>query len=1097
MAIYKSSNCSPQLSEIDFTENNTFSCVVNTSGEPVKAYKLKIMSEDGSETYYEPDEGTNLSFPVQNKEVLYIKNISNSLDGDLINGRNYLWGIRTYNASIGSTAQPNTLVTDGFVVGSTKYVIWSRIPKAQTSALEQLKYDRYIEFTNIAPANMYKGAKDDVYPLLPSSAYTERKKIDWVEKELGNDEDIVKIETTEPFTYNYDDGVVYNIYQCSDEHTVKSVYADPNSNINVSNFIMIYSTLTDARAARTAQDTPAVMTVTQAPCMYNSVNSSYSARKIGGYSSDTGEIRILDSFNVAPVNGQYYRLFEYDTIEKKFTAIDDTVSNNKDPLELHRIGGSPIQNDTYYKVLTNLWNSNTKRLFIQPNINILPDPTNPDEIVFANGARVNIVQNTTEVDNREIDITFNKLDNTQWLLEGNHLTYSGDMGPNIIAQTDYKVFTDFSDTSPYNLFYARKSPNIVLEFRNAWEKVLLGQYVNSTTFQDTEGNIYTPSVLYLYYDVPNDRYYRYDLNNHVYQQTTEVWFPIQDNPTAYKDFREAEFRCLWEDSLGNEMLDPQIKSYQFSLFAYDNNDAMKTLIAQSEEFYNITPHWTFRGLDGTTTSVYNRDNPHHYSVQIRIIDEYDKEYIVENGFYIYYVTDSSPMPISVNLNCDEQALDVEINSPAYATSIDSEGLITVYSEDLNAAKGQMVIPAGKILNYAKLSTDDIDLTFPSTFSVFTQFQITDAFVSSIPMPTVDTGFSELPLFEIVHRLYDIIVYSGTPYYLTYAPQYTTYYSDSSLTIGVGQLPAATPCIYVNSNYSTIILSDATYYIKNTDILAGSTENDITENITRINNNYSIININNTNYYISSNSIHGPLLEKFTVRLNSFASYYADSQNNLYRNNEQYKLKIYRNNETEALRCFNVNGTTQDYFNVINNNDDGTFPVSSIKYALQSLSDTNSKYEEVTTLGNPTSPTYDVNKRYILYTAAVGYANILYDAGIYRILENSDGHKYWALAGEDEYIFLENTRQLSSDVPVTYDDLSVPQNARMDSGTTGEIGYQEDLLGGNNVWLDTTLSTISYDKILYNRFVNLFFKVILNPDRSETITCEISIDSKGV
>ena len=91
---------------------------------------------------------------------------------------------------------------------------------------------------------------------------------------------------------------------------------------------------------------------------------------------------------------------------------------------------------------------------------------------------------------------------------------------------------------------------------------------------------------------------------------------------------------MWEDTLGNEMLDPQIKSYQFSLFAYDNNDTIKTLIAQSEEFYNITPLWTFRGLDGTTTGSYNRDNPHHYSIQIRIIDEYDKEYIVENGFYI-------------------------------------------------------------------------------------------------------------------------------------------------------------------------------------------------------------------------------------------------------------------------------------------------------------------------------------------------------------------------------------------------------------------------------------------------------------------------------
>ena len=73
MAIYKSSNCSPQLEEIDFTQNNTFSCVVNTSGEPAKAYKLKIMSEDGSEIYYEPSTPTNLTIPIPNKGILNIK----------------------------------------------------------------------------------------------------------------------------------------------------------------------------------------------------------------------------------------------------------------------------------------------------------------------------------------------------------------------------------------------------------------------------------------------------------------------------------------------------------------------------------------------------------------------------------------------------------------------------------------------------------------------------------------------------------------------------------------------------------------------------------------------------------------------------------------------------------------------------------------------------------------------------------------------------------------------------------------------------------------------------------------------------------------
>jgi hypothetical protein len=42
MAIYKSSLHSPNLEEVDIEleQGNTFSCVVNTSGEPILAYKM-------------------------------------------------------------------------------------------------------------------------------------------------------------------------------------------------------------------------------------------------------------------------------------------------------------------------------------------------------------------------------------------------------------------------------------------------------------------------------------------------------------------------------------------------------------------------------------------------------------------------------------------------------------------------------------------------------------------------------------------------------------------------------------------------------------------------------------------------------------------------------------------------------------------------------------------------------------------------------------------------------------------------------------------------------------------------------------------------
>jgi hypothetical protein len=40
MAIYKSSLHSPNLEEVDLSKSNTFSCMVNTSGEPILAYKM-------------------------------------------------------------------------------------------------------------------------------------------------------------------------------------------------------------------------------------------------------------------------------------------------------------------------------------------------------------------------------------------------------------------------------------------------------------------------------------------------------------------------------------------------------------------------------------------------------------------------------------------------------------------------------------------------------------------------------------------------------------------------------------------------------------------------------------------------------------------------------------------------------------------------------------------------------------------------------------------------------------------------------------------------------------------------------------------------
>ena len=74
--------------------------------------------------------------------------------------------------------------------------------------------------------------------------------------------------------------------------------------------------------------------------------------------------------------------------------------------------------------MTSYWNSEADhQIFVQPNINIKSDALNPPQIVWENGVRLNITQEISTlgqyVAGKKTDITFNKLDNTQWLLKGN------------------------------------------------------------------------------------------------------------------------------------------------------------------------------------------------------------------------------------------------------------------------------------------------------------------------------------------------------------------------------------------------------------------------------------------------------------------------------------------------------------------------------------------------------------------------------------------------------------------------------------------------------------------------------------------------------
>ena len=641
MAVYKPSQFIPSLDEIDANQNNTFSCQVNTSGNPAKAYKLDILSIDSETTIYD-GAATNLSPQVLNKGRLQIPNVSNTTSGmsKLVNGKDYQWGARIYDAIVGSTAQPKTLVCSGYLVGSTRYVLWTTTD--YTTTPDALVMDRWIEF-NMSNQSNYLPVPipnpDNM--VLPTGAYRERKQISWVENELGWNKNFIKIELEEPFTYNYKDETEFQVYLCSDQHTQTSVFIDPNDVIERGYYIEIY--------------TPDGQTLLE------------TKRKIMGYGESTGEVRVQDPFNSIPVNGQIFKIYSYDYVTATYTEQSFTSSN--------KVGGAPVAGT--FKVVNNRWDSSKKQLFIQPNVNIKTDITNPNEIVFDNnGARVDINKtiSTTVVPRKTTDTTFNPLDNSQWLLTSG--TSPTSIIPSVSPKSYYKVYSDFMDTFPFSVFYARTTPTRVLQFKNANEMV----------------------------GVDNP-------------------FITVNNDTAI-NWRDVTFNTTWTQIEGVE-----VKYYHYYLY-----DANGDLVTESDDIYNSIMEWTFRGLtSGTETQ------PEQYSIKIKIVDQYGKEFTNEASFLVYYEVEQGIIPLDVSLNCDEHGMLVVPQAPVYVLTKDDGNMPTVDSRDLNSIEDYLQIPAGKVLNYVCMDdAEQTPIVITPDFSYFTKFQLTADFLKNIKKNNEET-----------------------------------------------------------------------------------------------------------------------------------------------------------------------------------------------------------------------------------------------------------------------------------------------------------------------------------------------------------------------
>ena len=1118
--IYKASSLSPNLNEIDIlsTSRNPFQAQVNTLGTSVKAYSVNILSGDGATTILnQPSQALGqeirnkeqlsltLTVPKSGDQVTFVEEGKKGLtttakceDGQTLqNGKDYQWNIRMYENHSPRTADedPTTLVCSGFTVGSTTSVIWvdlSNISKESDKQVvkDQLKYDRWIE---ISASSKNDGMMAITLPNEDNLAYPttwpyrERRQINWVYTDLGWNKDVIKIELTESFTYNYTNGKTFTLYNVSDQHTLNNFYVEPNDDIELGNYISLN-------------------------------NNDSVKRKIIGYGQETGEIRLQEGFTTVPQNGDTYKLWTKDLTSSSSQFSQKTYHSSAE----RKVGGAAITNPNF-KIMTSYWNSETDhQIFIQPNINIKSDALNPPQIVWENGVRLNITQKISTlgqyVAGKKTDITFNKLDNTQWLLKGNckiATQSTGDIQQIIIPQTDYTVYTDFMDSIPNAVLYARQAPTLGIKYKD---------------------------------------YRELDLENIPY---------ISIDQSVPAPWRDVAFLGTW-----NSVNNVEIKYYHYYLYSIDNYNN-ETLIAESDDIYDSSLEWNFKGFETNN----------FYKVRITIHDKYGKAYSEEDTFYIEYAVYSSVVPLANSLICDEQAIKLEVVSPVYVISTDKGTEKTITSNDVYLSSNSKYYYAdttsGRVLNYTQVAdANNTPIQIPEVFSFFTRFRF--------PYITSDnkvgffnniTGTDLKTLMEVAHASYtqfylnqvDTVLYNEL-----YSTLYTiqdnqalsdaiplypdgisiVLYSDETTPIkdSAGKIVYYTLNSYTMSSTKIVVeekidtpvtsFDHYVYYDKVTKDEIGSSaslnngqldrrsiylsifsdENSADEYKKLLsynketgelviesslksdsynNLNYKAYTLKSANNYIPlPSSTSGEISlggDVYTVKVGGLDLLLVDEENKIIRKNpNMLKMQVFKNGSTEPLSCFNGGkSTSYDIQSMLSNI---TIPDKfgfALQYKYTDSNKTTLKYMLVEKFKE--EPDYmDQNMIYILTKdiifAPFGKEAKTYYVGQYKYTVNADGSADWILQVDTEYLYLDESGDYKDEegkaIDVVIDKDLTEGESSGGSQTYTSIAtneYDTTLANAINATADNKIfTTTNYDENLvtaFNDYSNVYISFL--------------------
>lgn len=253
------------------------------------------------------------------------------------------------------------------------------------------------------------------------------------------------------------------------------------------------------------------------------------------------------------------------TIEK------DTAGGKSASIEAYQqqaIGGNPVKIIEPYNIIIS--NVDGERIFVQPNLNIKTDKTNPPQLIFDNDARMDILQ---KMDGSR-DITFVKISDAVWMLESDAMrmvrgAIPVDGNQHIYPTCPYEVWTCLMDQMPSSIFNTKTTADMNILAIDLYQGETYTNITNKPTYAYRDIGFKT-EVNFAQGENMQVNYYRYIL-----YRDGEL---LEESETFYSNDLTWEFKGL--------ISDPEIE-YEIECIVTDNYGKTLTIKRPFKIEYSI------------------------------------------------------------------------------------------------------------------------------------------------------------------------------------------------------------------------------------------------------------------------------------------------------------------------------------------------------------------------------------------------------------------------------------------------------------------------------------------------------------------------------